>query len=84
MTIRLTEDQWADFLREPQVPPRVSDPTESQTYVLISSESYERFKALFEADPATQQEREAQLQEFGKRAGWDDPAMNIYDDLDPR
>ena len=25
-----------------------------------------------------------QLEQFGKRAGWDDPEMDIYNDLDPR
>lgn len=54
------------------------------TFVLIRSEVYERLKALFEDDPVTEQERRNQLQQFGKRAGWDDPAMDVYDDLDPR
>ena len=35
-------------------------------------EDYDREKRLF------------QLRQFGKRAGWDDPEMDIYDDLDPR
>ena len=84
MTIRLTEDQWADVLREADIPARVSDPAQSKTYVLISADTYERFKALFEHDPVTEQERQSQLQQFGQRAGWDDPAMDIYSDLDPR
>jgi hypothetical protein len=25
-----------------------------------------------------------QLQQFGKRAGWDDPEMDIHDELEPR
>lgn len=66
------------------VPPRVSDPSDSAAFVLLKAEAYERFKALFEEDPVTEQERLYQLQQFGKRAGWDAPAMNVYDDLDPR
>jgi hypothetical protein len=31
-----------------------------------------------------EQERLFHLQQFGKRAGWDDPEMDVYDDLDPR
>jgi hypothetical protein len=32
----------------------------------------------------TEQERLFHLQQFGKRAGWDDPEMDVYDELDPR
>ena len=52
--------------------------------MLVRAEVYERFKSLFEEDPVTEQERLFQLQQFGKRAGWDDPEMDIYDELDPR
>lgn len=84
MPIRLTEEQWADVQMGNDVPPRVSDPSDSAAFVLLKAEAYERFKALFEEDPVTEQERLYQLQQFGKRAGWDAPAMNVYDDLDPR
>jgi hypothetical protein len=51
---------------------------------LLSVEVYERFRSLFETDPTTDEERRFQLQQFDKRAGWDDPVMDVYDDLDPR
>ncbi len=83
MTIQLTEDQWASIQGD-EGPARVSDPAHSATFVLVRADVYERFKSLFEADPVTEQERLFQLQQFGKRAGWDDPEMDVYDDLDPR
>ena len=83
MTIQLTEEQWASMQRD-DLPVRVSDPARTRTFVLVRAEVYERFKSLFEEDPVTQQERLFQLQQFGKRAGWDDPEMDIYDQLDPR
>ena len=84
MTIRLTEQQWADISHEAdKTPVRVSDPAQSTSFVLLPAELYERFKSLFEDDPVTNDERLARLQQFGRRAGWDDPAMDIYDDLDP-
>ena len=49
--------------------------------MLVRAEVYERFKSLFEEDPVTEQERMFQLQQFGERAGWDDPEMAIYDEL---
>jgi hypothetical protein len=84
MSIRLTEEQGANALGGNEVPVRVSDPGQSATFVLVRADVYERFKSLFEEDPVTEQERLFQLQQFGKRAGWDDPAMDVYEDLDPR
>ena len=84
MTIQLTEEQWQSIQGAPEAPPRVSDPAHNENFVLLKAEVYERFKSLFEEDPVTQEERNSQLQQFGKRAGWDDPAMDIYDELDPR
>lgn len=84
MPIRLTDEQWSTIQHGNEFPVRMSDPSQSATFVLLRSELYERFKALFEDDPVTDEERRYQLQQFGKRAGWDDPAMDIYDDLDPR
>jgi len=84
MTIQLTAEQWADVQKEAESPPRFSDPSQSASFVLLRADTYERFKALFEEDPVTDRERLAHLQQFGRRAGWDDPEMNVYDDLDPR
>jgi hypothetical protein len=83
MTIQLTEEQWACMQRD-ELPVRVSDPARGATFVLVPAEVYERFKSLFEEDPLTEQERLFQLQQFGKRGGWDDPQMDVYDELDPR
>jgi hypothetical protein len=84
MTIQLTNEQWADVQRAVERPVRVSDPSQSAAFVLLRADLYERFKSLFEADPITDEERKFQLQQFGRRAGWDDPTMDLYDDLDPR
>jgi hypothetical protein len=62
----------------------VADPTQRNRYVLVSVEAYEQLKPLFEDDPVTEEERLFHLREAGRRAGWDDPAMDVYNDLDPR
>jgi len=84
MSIQLTSEQWADVQRQEESPVRVSTPSRAAAFVLLKADVYERFKSLFEEDPTTDQERQFQLQQFGRRAGWDDPAMDVYDDLDPR
>lgn len=84
MPIVLTEQQWADVKRGAELPVRVQDPAKSADYVLLRAEVYERFKSLFEDEPVRDAERFHQLQQFGRRAGWDDPEMDVYDELDPR
>ncbi len=84
MPIRLTDEQWANVVEGNEVPVRVSDPKEGAMFVLVRADVYERFKALFEEDPVTEQERLFHLEQFGKRAGWDDPEMDVYNELDPR
>jgi hypothetical protein len=53
-------------------------------YVLIRAEVYDRLKDVFEDGPLTAEERAGLLRDAGKRAGWDDPGMDVYNDLDPR
>ena len=84
MPICLTDEQWAQVSEAHEAPVRVTDPGQRAVFVLVQADVYERFKALFEEDPVTEQERLFHLEQFGKRAGWDDPEMNVYDDLDPR
>lgn len=84
MPIRLTDQQWADIPNSSEAPARVEEPTQGDMFVLLRADIYERFKALVEEDPVTEQERLYQLQQFGRRAGWDDPEMDVYDELDPR
>ena len=84
MTIQLTDEQWADVLRHPGAPVQVSAPAHQGNFVLVRADVYEKFKSLFEADPVSEQERAFHLRQFGRRAGWDDPEMDVYDDLDPR
>jgi hypothetical protein len=50
--------------------------------VVLLSNVYERLKTLICDDsPLTAEERRRLLVEAGKRAGWDDPEMDIYNDL---
>ena len=84
MPIHLTEDQWSEIESSDEVPVRVCAPAQQANYVLMRAEVYERFKSLFDEDPVTEQERLFQLKQFGQRAGWDDPEMDVYGELDPR
>ena len=82
--IQLTQDQ-SQALKSAELPPRAFDPFTSNTYVLIPNEVYERAKSILVGDEeefANALHRQA-MEAFG-RDGWDDPAMDVYNDLDPR
>ncbi|MCA6502704.1 MAG: hypothetical protein ACK5VA_14940 [Pseudanabaena sp.] len=84
--IELTLEQRQAVGKQGEMPPRAIDPDTDTTYVLIPEAVYARFKALLIEEQNSQFLDEMYLptmEVFG-REGWDDPAMDIYNDLDPR
>ena len=65
---------------------RLIDPETNVEYVVLPVETFERMRkgVYYDDSPITEEEQTALLIEFGKRAGWDDPDMDIYNDLAPR
>jgi len=61
------------------LPIQVVDPDTNERYFLVKADVYERFQSLLNDSPLTRDEQIALLQQAGKRAGWDDPEMDIYD-----
>lgn len=84
--IELTLEQGQSVVRQGEIPPRALDPGTQTTYVLIREEIYNRVKALFAEEDGNQFVAEMYthaMEVFGKE-GWDDPAMDLYNELDPR
>ncbi len=84
--IELTFEQRQDVIKQRATPPRAIDPDTEITYVLIREEVYAKIKALLIEEQNNQFLQDMYLpvmETFGKE-GWDDPAMDIYNDLDPR
>ena len=67
-------------------PVRLVDPETNVEYVVVPVETFERMRKgiYYDDSPITEEEQTALLIEFGLRAGWDDPEMDVYNDLDPR
>jgi hypothetical protein len=84
--IELTLEQRRAVAQQGEIPPRAIDPDTSTTYVLIREEVYARMRSLLDEAESNQFLRGMyhQVMEVFGRAGWDDPAMDIYNDLDPR
>ena len=84
--IELTLEQRQAVAQQGETPPRAVDPDTHTTYVLIREEVYAQVKALLdeeEGNPFLRDMYPYVMEVFG-RDGWDDPAMDIYNDLDPR
>jgi hypothetical protein len=84
--IELTNEQRQAMAQQRETPLRLIDQNTQTTYVLIREELYERIKAIFVEEDGNQFVRDMYphaMEVFG-RTGWDDPAMDIYNDLDPR
>ncbi len=66
-------------------PVRLADPETRVEYVVLQADVYDQVQSLLYDDaPLSTDERRGLLVRAGLRAGWDDPEMNVYDDLDPR
>lgn len=67
-------------------PVRLVDPETDAEYVVVPVETFERMRkgVYYDDSPLTEEERRHLLIQAGLRAGWDDPEMDVYNDLDPR
>ena len=53
--------------------------------MLLQADMYDQLHELFSNEASlTPNERRALLIQAGLRAGWDDPEMDVYNELDPR
>jgi hypothetical protein len=56
-------------------------PIEGGAFVVLRADLYERVRSLIEGEELTIDEQRRWLSELGKSVGWDDPAMDVYNDL---
>ncbi len=64
---------------------RLVDPETNAEYVVLPAETYKQLnEKLYDDGPLTPEERRSLLVQAGLRAGWDDPEMDVYNELDPR
>ncbi len=82
MIIKVSEEQGKALESEAEVPLRVVDPRTNRTYVLVAAEQYERMKALLEEELDIRAAYPL-MDAIAAKEGWDDPSMDIYNDLIP-
>lgn len=63
-------------------PVRLCDPATHEEFVVLRAETYDQLRELLGTDRAlTHEEQRQLLLQAGLRAGWDDPEMDVYNDL---
>jgi hypothetical protein len=82
MPATLSDELQQAVEREGGRPVEVIHPGTQKVYLLMPREQYERLKPLFEDDRLSPSEQRRLLSDAGRRAGWDDPGMNAYDEYD--
>jgi len=78
MSIQLNEDQGRALENPDEIPP-----ISKKAYVLLATDQYERIKDLLEDDFDIRQAYPL-MDAVAAKEGWNDPEMDIYNDLDPR
>ena len=82
--IELSPDLRRAVAEHPGKPVPLVDPVTRQTFVLVRSDAYERLARLvYEDGELSIVEAYPLLDEMAAKAGWDDPAMDVYNDLAP-
>jgi hypothetical protein len=60
---------------------KVVNPRTKEEFVLVRRETYDRLRALLEDDFGPEDAFRAQI-ESAAAAGWDDPALDVYNDVE--
>ncbi len=83
----ITPEQRQAIEAAGDAPVLLEDPETHEAFILLRSHVYNRLQPLTEEAPAqglSLEEQKAYLAHAGYRAGWDDPRMDVYNELDPR
>lgn len=82
--IQLSSDLQAAIRADPKHPVRLQDPHSGRTYLVVSEEDYLALCQKLPDELLTDAGQDRLLSELGALVGWDDPEMDIYNDVEPQ
>ena len=83
--IALSKELQQAIQEADEQPVRLVNPETNVEYVVLPAEIFNRMQGVFyDTDPLTPEERHQLLVRVGLSVGWDDPAMDVYNALDPQ
>lgn len=83
MSVDLSPEQRNALAHAGSTPIQVVDPQTQEAYVLLRAEVYEQVRRVLD-DNFDVRDAYPLMDAAARAAGWDDPAEDLYDDLDPR
>ena len=84
MEIQLNDEQRHALANAGDSPVDVVDPQTNVAYVLIRADLFARIRSIFASEDFAISDAYPLMDAVARAAGWDDPAEDIYNDLDPR
>ncbi len=84
MTTTLTPEIRKALIEAGEQPLEILDSETQQRYMLLKADVFDRIHLLLQGGPLSLDEQRSLLEQAGRRAGWDDPEMDVYDDLAPQ
>jgi hypothetical protein len=81
--IELTEEQAGILQKNDEIPPYVVNPKTQEEFVLVRRALYERLRAFLDEELTTEDAFHTQI-ESAAAAGWDDPALDVYNAMELR
>lgn len=83
MSPKVIDDLQQAIDEHPGEPVKLVDRVTKAEYVILSVEQYERVKSLIGDDEAfNPRDLYPLVEQSFRQAGWDDPAMDVYDNYD--
>ena len=82
MSITLSAEQRQAIAAHPGEPVELVDEVSQARFILLPAEQFERIKTLLSSDDFDVRETYAAQSAALAAAGWDDPALDIYNDYD--
>ena len=81
--ITLTKEIQQAIKDAQEEPVRLVDPETNAEYVVVPVETFELMRkgVYYDDGPITEEEQTALLVEMGRSIGWDDPEMDVYNDM---
>ena len=82
MTPKLTNEQRQAIVEQHGQPVYVVDAETQERWVLVPARAFQKLRALLTEDAADIRETYAAQEHVAAAEGWDDPAMDDYNDYD--
>ena len=82
MSVTISTEQREALAKRPGEPVELVDDVSRARYVLLSGDQFDRIKALLTSDEFDIRETYSAQNSALGAAGWDDPALDIYNDYD--